>query len=299
MLHVIWTIIKIILLILAVLLGIAAILLLAVLFIPVRYQARGKKGETAAELQAKLSWMGSLINIPVSYQDGVLSAKLRVFGFSVRNLLEEEEPFTEFEKEFFTEPEEETQEERKEEFFTEPEKETEKIEEEAFTEPGEETREREREPSQSREFSEGQAPPVKQGKLKCTFKRFCDKIKRIRKKYKRFRKFAEDERTKAAFQLIRDQLISVFLTLLPRKAEGWILFGTEDPALTGEILGAVSIFYPVFMDTVKITPDFEKAILEGDLSVRGRFYIITAVRAAWKLFRDKNVRWTYRTLKLL
>ncbi len=266
MLHVIWTIIKIILLILAVLLGIAAILLLAVLFIPVRHQARGKKGETAAELQAKLSWMGSLINIPVSYQDGVLSAKLRVFGFSVRNLLEEEEPFTEFEKEFFTEPEEET---------------------------------REREPLQSREFSEGQAPPVKQGKLKCTFKRFCDKIKRIRKKYKRLRKFAEDERTKAAFQLIRDQLFSVFLTLLPRKAEGWILFGTEDPALTGEILGAVSIFYPVFMDTVKITPDFEKAILEGDLSVRGRFYIITAVRAAWKLFRDKNVRWTYRTLKLL
>ena len=155
MLHVIWTIIKIILLILAVLLGIAAILLLAVLFIPVRYQARGKKGETAAELQAKLSWMGSLINIPVSYQDGVLSAKLRVFGFSVRNLLEEEEPFAEFEKEFFTEAE----------------KETEKIEEETFAESEEETRERE--PSQSREFSEGQAPPVKQGKLKCTFKRFC------------------------------------------------------------------------------------------------------------------------------
>lgn len=281
MLHVIWTIIKIILLILAVLLGIAAILLLAVLFIPVRYQARGNKGGTAAELQAKLSWMGSLINIPVSYQDGVFSAKLRVFGFSVRNLLEEEEPFAEFEKEFFTETE----------------KETEKIEEEAFAEPEEETRERE--PSQSREFSEGQAPPVKQGKLKCTFKRFCDKIKRIRKKYKRLRKFAEDERTKTAFQLIRDQLFSVFLTLLPGKAEGWIHFGTEDPALTGEILGAVSIFYPVFMDTVKITPDFEKAILEGDLSVRGRFYIITAVRAAWKLFRDKNVRWTYRTLKFL
>lgn len=281
MLHVIWTIIKIILLILAVLLGIAAILLLAVLFIPVRYQARGKKGETAAELQAKLSWMGSLINIPVSYQDGVLSAKLRVFGFSVRNLLEEEEPFAEFEKEFFTEAE----------------KETEKIEEETFAESEEETRERE--PSQSREFSEGQAAPVKQGKLKCTFERFCDKIKRIRKKYKRLRKFAEDERTKTAFQLIRDQLFSVFLTLLPRKAEGWIHFGTEDPALTGEILGAVSIFYPVFMDTVKITPDFEKAILEGDLSVRGRFYIITAVRAAWKLFRDKNVRWTYRTLKFL
>lgn len=280
MLHVIWTIIKIILLILAVLLGIAAILLLAVLFIPVRYQARGKKGETAAELQAKLSWMGSLINIPVSYQDGVFSAKLRVFGFSVRNLLEEEEPFAEFEKEFFTEPEEET--DKREEAFAESEEET-----------------REREPSQSREFSEGQTPPVKQGKLKCTFKRFCDKIKRIRKKYKRLRKFAEDERTKTAFQLIRDQLFSVFLTLLPRKAEGWIHFGTEDPALTGEILGAVSIFYPVFMDTVKITPDFEKAILEGDLSVRGRFYIITAVRAAWKLFRDKNVRWTYRTLKFL
>lgn len=103
MLHVIWTIIKIILLILAVLLGIDVILLLAVLFIPVRYQARGKKGGTAAGITGKAVLDGQ------SYQhSGKLSGRSSlceasgIHGFSVRNLLEEEEPFTEFEKEFFT-----------------------------------------------------------------------------------------------------------------------------------------------------------------------------------------------------
>lgn len=296
MLHVIWTLIKIILLILAVLLGAALLLLLGVLFIPVRYQAAGKKEEAGApEVRAKLSWLGSLINLPVSYQDGVFSAKLRIFGFSVLDFAEEEESFTK--EEPFTE----------EELFAEEEPFTEKkifaeepAEKAASAEPFEETASLEEEPfPEKRQASKKQETAVKRGKLKCTFDRICDKIKRIRKKYKRLRKFAEDERTKAALRLVREQAFRVLSALFPRKAEGWILFGTDDPALTGEILGAISIFYPFFMDTVKITPDFERAVLEGDLSVRGRFYMITAARAAWKLFRDRNVRWTYRMLKRL
>lgn len=284
MLHVIWTLIKIILLILAVLLGAVLLLLLGVLFIPVRYQAAGKKEEAGApEVRAKLSWLGSLINLPVSYQDGVFSARLRIFGFSVLDFAEEEESFTK--EEPFTE----------EELFAE-----EPAEKAASAEPFEETESLEEEPfSEKRQSSKKQETAVKRGKLKCTFDRFCDKIKRIRKKYKRLRKFAEDERTKAALRLVREQAFRVLSALFPRKAEGRILFGTDDPALTGEILGAISIFYSFFMDTVKITPDFERAVLEGDLSVRGRFYMITAARAAWKLFRDRNVRWTYRMLKHL
>ena len=56
------------------------------------------------------------------------------------------------------------------------------------------------------------------------------------------------------------------------------------------------IFYPLFMDNVKVDPDFEQTILEGELFLKGRLRIVSAVRIAWRLFRDKNVRYVYRKL---
>ena len=48
--------------------------------------------------------------------------------------------------------------------------------------------------------------------------------------------------------------------------------------------------------TVKVNPDFEQAVLEGELSVKGRLRAAAFVRTAWRLFRDKNVRYVYRRL---
>ena len=56
------------------------------------------------------------------------------------------------------------------------------------------------------------------------------------------------------------------------------------------------IFYPLFMDNVKVEPDFEKPALDGELSLKGRLRIVTVLRIAWRLYRDKNVRYVYRRL---
>lgn len=73
-------------------------------------------------------------------------------------------------------------------------------------------------------------------------------------------------------------------------------FGMEDPALTGEILGGISIFYPVFMDNVKVYPDFEQSILEGELFIKGRLRLITILLILWRLWRDRDVRYVYEKL---
>ena len=90
MLHVLFLILKIIGIILAVLLGLILLLLLLVLFVPVRYRAYGIKKGGECRAEAKLSWLLHLISIPISYQNGELSARLRILGFPVLNLLEEE-----------------------------------------------------------------------------------------------------------------------------------------------------------------------------------------------------------------
>ena len=108
------------------------------------------------------------------------------------------------------------------------------------------------------------------------------------------KRFATDDRTKAALGLAWRQLRVLLGKLLPKRVWGDLHFGTDDPALTGEILGGISIFYPLFMDNVKVVPDFQESVLEGELYLKGRIRLITIVRIAWKLYRDKNVRFVYR-----
>ena len=303
MLQVLLLILKIILLVLAAVLGLAVLLVMLVLFVPVRYRAYGKKKEETF-LEAKLSWLFHLVSIPINFRDGVLSAKVKVFGFTVMNLAEQEESGEAGDwkaegdvrggsPQEIPESEERTEPAKGEDV-------SEKAEVIKSLEVGKEKK------GVFRDFVRFlkavwrflKEIPVKIRNLKCTFQRFCGKIKRMAKKYQNTKAFVSDERTKAAVRLVRQQAGVLARQALPRTIRGEVHFGTEDPALTGQILGAIGIFYPIFMDNVKVNPDFEQTVLEGELYLKGRLRMATAVRIAWKLFWDKNVRYVYRMLKL-
>ena len=301
MLQVLLLILKIILLVLAAVLGLAVLLVMLVLFVPVRYRAYGKKKEETF-LEAKLSWLFHLVSIPINFRDGVLSAKVKVFGFTVMNLAEQEESGEAGDwkaegdvrggsPQEIPESEERTEPAKGEDV-------SEKAEVIKSLEVGKEKK------GVFRDFVRFlkavwrflKEIPVKIRNLKCTFQRFCDKIKRMVKRYREMKAFALDERTKAAVGLVWKQAGILLGQALPRKIRGRLHFGTEDPALTGQILGAIGIFYPLFMDNVKVEPDFEKPALDGELSLKGRLRIVTVLRIAWRLYRDKNVRYVYRRL---
>ena len=331
MLQILFLIIKIIGIILAVLLGLALLILLLVLFVPVRYRAYGIRSSRECRAEGRVSWLLRLLCIPFSFQDGELEIKVKLLGFTILDPLKgEEEAFREpvqrkteqsaGKKEGTAgadaEKEEETAEENAGEadasgsFEASQADETETSARPASEGAGEAAAESEDEASEGR-FSRGfrelrrflravirffMKIPRKLKNLKCTFQRFCDKIKRMVKRYREMKAFALDERTKAAVSLVWKQAGILLGQALPRKIRGRLHFGTEDPALTGQILGAIGIFYPLFMDNVKVEPDFEKPALDGELSLKGRLRIVTVLRIAWRLYRDKNVRYVYRRL---
>lgn len=73
-------------------------------------------------------------------------------------------------------------------------------------------------------------------------------------------------------QLIRLLLINggkLLKHIFPKKVRGWIHFGTSDPAQTGEILGAVSILFAMYGQGVRVIPDFDQAVFEGEVELRG------------------------------
>lgn len=119
-------------------------------------------------------------------------------------------------------------------------------------------------------------------KLKLTFKGICDKIKNTRE-------FINDEGNRAAFSLIIEQILVILRHIRPQKYKGYIRFGTGDPALTGQLLGIFGVFLPIYKDNIRIIPDFEELVFEGNIFLKGRITVIKLALVALKLYRDKNI----------
>ncbi len=83
----------------------------------------------------------------------------------------------------------------------------------------------------------------------------------------------------------------------PRRAKGKITFGFEDPSQTGLVLGAASVFFPVYGGKVILNPDFEEKVLDGDLEMRGRIRLGYLVYLALRLILDRDVRGSYQKFK--
>ena len=89
MLHILWILIKFILIILGILLGLALLAVLLLLFCPVRYQARAVK-ETGSfketELEARITWLFHAIGARFFFHDGEGKLVILLFGVSLETI---------------------------------------------------------------------------------------------------------------------------------------------------------------------------------------------------------------------
>ena len=126
--------------------------------------------------------------------------------------------------------------------------------------------------------------------IRLTFRGFCDKIKR-------WQTLWNEESTQAALHFLTEKGRKLIRHVLPRKIRGSITFGCEDPALTGQILGAVAIAYPLYGKGVAVYPRFEEKILEGQLQMKGRIVAACLLWQAWKIYRNPDVRKTLKKIR--
>ena len=126
--------------------------------------------------------------------------------------------------------------------------------------------------------------------IRLTFRGFCDKIKR-------WRTLWNEDSTQAALRFLTEKGRKLIRHVLPRKIKGSITFGCEDPALTGQILGAVAIAYPLYGKGVAVYPRFEEKILEGQLQMKGRIVAACLLWQAWKIYRNPDVRKTLKKIR--
>ena len=77
-----------------------------------------------------------------------------------------------------------------------------------------------------------------------------------------------------------------------RKIKTDLVFGAGDPALTGQILGVLSIIPMMYRYEIGLVPDFmtDEAYMKGTFLAAGRVRLIHILVSALRLIFDKEVR---------
>ncbi len=272
-----------------ILLGILALLLaivLAVLFVPVRYRMEGSRyDEWKASI--KFSWLLHILSFHAVY-DGELNTSLRIFGFHFRRREDEED---------FEGAAGDLAEDAVENMADHDAGELADVTDEKRTEqtgrPSEERQtaeEPQRTSADSSRSSSEKAAKKKRTSRKKAFPitKIYDRLLAIKEKLTEvYETLKKEEKT---LKLIWKQVKVLVRHISPRRARGKVRFGFDDPYTTGQVLAYISPFYGRYAKGVKIIPVFEEPVLDGELYIRGRIRVGTAVWIILTLWRDQSIR---------
>ena len=324
LLHILLTILKILGILLLVVAGLLLLIVLALLFVPVTYKVQGDKNQETWGISGRVSWLFGGISARFWHR-GETGWELRLLGIPVRKLMRrlrggkrrkrQEKKTSSGRKEKGASaqngpsPSDESPVQRTPSFSKgssvqkEPLAQKESPCQETKAAEGTESGEPKRGPGRIaaavgnlwrriRSFFVRlvQLPGKIAGRIRkmwLTFRRFCDKIRR-------WKEFLTRDTTKAAVKFLLGRGRALLVHVLPRKVRGNVTVGFEDPAMTGQLLAAAGVFYPLYKENIQITPVFDRQVLEGDFLIKGRIFGAAFVWTAWKIYRNRNVRITWQ-----
>lgn len=126
-------------------------------------------------------------------------------------------------------------------------------------------------------------------KLKAKWSRFVWKLRKLNDKRESLLKVYHSKRFKVAKQDIIIYIKTLWSVIRPKKLKGYIHFGFEDPAATGQALGVMAMFFVWYDPFLTIEPDFEQACIDGYLDGSGKFRLFMIIKLLIKIILNKNL----------
>ena len=254
-------------------LGLVLFVLLLVLFAPIHYRIIGHSDDTM-DMEIKFSYL--LKFILGAFKVSKEKKEFNLYAFwGLLNLGTQNKKSKDYSKDFVVLKEDD-----------EAEDESEDIEdfEEEFEESSDETFGEDEE-----SFS---SETLKTQKKKKKNRTISEKITDLKENY-------INETNKRAIAYLLKQVGYILKKYLPRKAKGNLFFGTTDPAMTGEILGALSLIPFMYQRGLNVYPDFESEefYLQGKLEVKGFIQLSVLLIALIRLLVNKDTRSLLMLLK--
>ncbi len=105
-----------------------------------------------------------------------------------------------------------------------------------------------------------------------------------------------DYRNRQAFSHIIKALKKIFKHMSPRKQYVNIMFGTGDPADTGQILGYMYVVGTLLRLNLTVVPDFYNKVFVLDARLKGHVTIFVIAFQTLRLYMDKNIKRLYRRI---
>ncbi len=127
-------------------------------------------------------------------------------------------------------------------------------------------------------------------KIQYTISRVCGKISMIKTTI-------ENDIFKRAFDLVKRKLLRIIKMILPDKCNIRLGLGTGAPAQTAELVGIFGAMYPFLFNKVSFEPDFDEKVIEMDAHLKGHITVFTIVYSAAVCFFNKDVKKVIRRFK--
>jgi len=279
----IFTILKVIGIILLVVLALILTALLCVLFVPVKYRAVGSFDNTDIRAKAHVSWLLHLFALHIEYADET-DGYIRL-AFVKRKLFDDADSDYENDEKAAEASDDDVMDEAAK---TETE---DKVSENTGDEP---------------KISADENQHIKQQtKLthKKTYKKpykkqFKDKSEKIKNCIYKLKREYSDERNKAAFLHLKKELFIILKRICPRRLKLTMVYSTGSPDTTGISLGILACFPVGYTNRWQITPDFEseKPYAKGSFDIKGHVIVISILAATLRILFDKNCRRLYNRI---
>ena len=324
MLHILWTLLKFILILLGILLGLILVAVLLILFCPVRYRASGSK-ETDSfrdiSAQARVSWLFGAVSFRLQYQNGTSAFDFHLFGIPIMKLIQKfrnrshpapQKPQNDHADSLPDNTEKNTNSTDFKNVSTENScrstNESSDLTEEAVTSERDADLEYARTKIGNFFYKLGIFFRNLWNRLSRLWQKICRipssvenftlTIQNICAKIESYQKFLEHPRTKAAFALIKDRLFRLLRHVFPTRIQGRLIFGSTDPSVTGAVLAVLGMTIPLHKNCITVTPLFEdRNVLRGNVQLKGRIYGIVLLKTAVELYFNKNIKYVIRRWK--
>lgn len=127
-------------------------------------------------------------------------------------------------------------------------------------------------------------------KLKFIFRNFCGKLGRVKEKAAELRAWFQDEANQKTIRLLIRLFRKLIRHLIPGRGRVEVVYGFDDPYVTGQALTAFSFIYPFCHKRIGVTPMFDRRIFTAEGSLKGRIRLVTLFLIAGRALLDKNFR---------
>ena len=309
----IFTILKVIGIILLVVLALILAVVLCVLFVPVKYRGVGSFDNTDIRVKAHASWLLHLFALHIEYAretDGYIRlafVKKKLFDDSDSEY-EDYEAESDYENDEYDEYDEKAAEadsmaDNYETLYIDSMDDDTKAEDESTAQIHNEQRtvNDDNQPIKQQTKRNHQKKYKKRSEKshkKSHKKQFKDKSDKIKTGIDKLKKEYSDERNKAAFSHLKKELFIILKRICPRRLKLTMVYSTGSPDTTGISLGILACFPVGYTNRWRITPDFEseKPYAKGSFDIKGHVIVISILAATLRILFDKNCRRLYNRI---